>query len=62
MEEFVLESKKLEEYIMAYNSLKNQRDIVGNIDKNFFFDFTDCLLERLALNEKNSNIYGKFIL
>lgn len=62
MEEFVLESKKLEEYIMAYNSLKNQRDIVGNIDKDFFFDFTDCLLERLALNEKNSNIYGKFIL
>lgn len=57
-----MESKKLEEYIMAYNSLKNQRDIIGNIDKDFFFDFTDCLLERIALNEKNSNIYGKFIL
>lgn len=56
-----MESKKLEEYIMAYNSLKSQRDIIGNIDKDFFFDFVDCLLEKNNYIEKNNNIYGKFI-
>lgn len=53
--------EKLKEYMIAYNSLKSQRDIIGNIDKNFFFDFVDCLLEKNNYIEKNNNIYGKFI-
>lgn len=53
--------EKLKEYMIAYNSLKSQRDIIGNIDKDFFFDFVDCLLEKNNYIEKNNNIYGKFI-
>lgn len=37
--------EKIEMYIENYEELKRNRDVIKSIDKDFFFELVDCLIE-----------------
>ena len=38
--------KKLKELLKEYEEIKEQSFITANINKDFFFEFCDCLIEK----------------
>lgn len=44
--------KRLNNFIEAYKQTKEQEFIVGSINKDFFFEFVDCLLAELEQKDK----------
>ena len=44
--------KRLNNFIEAYKQTKEQAFIVENINKDFFFEFVDCLLTELEQDKK----------
>ena len=40
-----MEKLTLDEHIKVYNELKKYKDIIGNIDKDYFFYLVDLLLK-----------------
>lgn len=36
---------KKEEAIKVYNDIRKYKDVFGNIDKDFFFDFADAVID-----------------
>ena len=51
------DNKELEEMIEAYNELKRHKEIVANIDTNYFFEFAETLLKELKrLQEENKDL------
>ena len=52
---------EINKFIGMYNEIKKQSSIIGNIDKEFFFKFTDCILgeyrkQKLINNELKQKI------
>ena len=37
--------EKIEMYIENYEELKRNRDVIKSIDKDYFFELVDCLIE-----------------
>ena len=37
--------EKINMYIESYEELKRNRDVIKSIDKDFFFELVDCLIE-----------------
>lgn len=54
---------KIDEFIKMYNEIKQQSFIIESINKDFFFEFADCLVERVKeLEEENLHWKGKYHL
>lgn len=56
-----MNDKSFEEYIEIYKDLKKYKQIIGNIDTNFFFDFSDCMIEKILNLENKLNSINKFM-
>lgn len=48
---------KLKGFIEGYKEIKNNASIVKSIDKDFFFEFADYLIERIKELEEENRIY-----
>lgn len=51
------EDIKLKGFIEGYKEIKNNAFIVKSIDKDFFFEFADYLIERIKELEEENRIY-----
>lgn len=56
-----MNDEEFERYIEIYKELKKYKSIIGNIDTNFFFDFSDCMIGKILELEKRLNDFNKFM-
>ncbi|MFR3182471.1 MAG: hypothetical protein ACLTPN_02500 [Clostridia bacterium] len=42
-----MKENRLEKMLEIYKEIKENSFIIGTIDKDFFFEFCDCLIERI---------------
>lgn len=59
MDDGMYEDERLKEYVDMFNDLKNNKDVIGTIDKNFFFSIVGKILrdyERSLKREKKKRI------
>ena len=50
-----MEEDNLKNYIQTYSELKRNKDIVKSIDKDYFFELTDCLIKAYKEKEYKYN-------
>lgn len=48
-----MEEERVKKFIKAYEEIKEQSFIIANINKDFFFEFAECLTKRIKELEKN---------
>lgn len=56
-----MNDEEFERYIEIYKELKKYKSIIGNIDTNFFFDFSDCMIEKILELETKLDNFNKFM-
>lgn len=56
-----MNDEEFERYIEIYKELKKYKSIIGNIDTNFFFDFSDCMIEKILELETKLDNFNEFI-
>lgn len=55
-----MEEEKVRKFIKAYEEIKEQSFIIANINKDFFFEFAECLIKRIKeLEEEKKNSIPK---
>ena len=50
-----MNDEEFERYIEIYKELKKYQSFIGNIDKDFFFAFSSCMIEKILELEKRLN-------
>ena len=51
-----MEEERVKKFIKAYEEIKEQSFIIANINKDFFFEFAECLIKRIKeLEEEKKN-------
>lgn len=55
------DKEKINMYIENYEELKRNRDIIKSIDKDFFFELVDCLIEGYRRSEGQIDRMASFI-
>lgn len=53
-----IEEYKTKNFIKAYEEAKAQSFIIESINKDFFFEFADCLIARIKELEEENRIYA----
>lgn len=53
--------EKVEIHIANYEELKKNREIIGSLDKDYFFDLVDCLVEGYRKLEGQIDRMASFI-
>lgn len=48
-----MEEERVKKFIKAYEEIKEQSFIIANINKDFFFEFAECLTKRIKELEEN---------
>lgn len=56
-----MNDEEFERYIEIYKELKKYKSIIGNIDTNFFFDFSDCMIEKILELETKLDNFNEFM-
>lgn len=52
-----IEEDRIEKFIKAYEEAKSQSFVIESINKDFFFEFSDCLIERIKELEEINKKY-----
>lgn len=55
-------NKELEVYIEAYKKIKKNREIINSIDRDFFFDFADTMLNYIENSIPKKKVEEKLII
>ena len=51
-----MDEERVKKFIKAYEEIKEQSFIIANINKDFFFEFAECLIKRIKeLEEEKKN-------
>lgn len=50
-----MKENRLEKMLEIYKEIKENSFIIGTIDKDFFFEFCDCLIEKIKELKSNSD-------
>ena len=48
-----MDEERVKKFIKAYEEIKEQSFIIANINKDFFFEFAECLTKRIKELEEN---------
>lgn len=54
-----MEEERVKKFIKAYEEIKEQSFIIANINKDFFFEFAECLIKRIKELEQKQSILDK---
>lgn len=54
-----MEEERVKKFIKAYEEIKEQSFIIANINKDFFFEFAECLIKRIKELEEENVILRK---
>ena len=55
-----IEEDKTKQFIKAYEEAKAQSFIIESINKDFFFEFADCLIARIKKLEEENETFKNF--
>ena len=56
-----MEEERVKKFIKAYEEIKEQSFIIANINKDFFFEFAECLTKRIKeLEENQKQMYKEY--
>lgn len=54
-----MEEERVKKFIKTYEEIKEQSFIIANINKDFFFEFAECLIKRIKELEEENVILRK---
>ena len=54
-----MDEERVKKFIKAYEEIKEQSFIIANINKDFFFEFAECLIKRIKELEEENVILRK---